>query len=115
MNTPETYYTPCTRCNRRQTETPLQLDRSQHFHVCVDALGCLRTIKKQGYHTYIHGTSTRKQRIFALELADQKGVDLVAFIKVELELDDILKVSARALSAIIQGLLCKQIKAVRAA
>lgn len=110
----EQFYRPCSRCNRKHTESPLMLDRTG-FHVCKDALSCLRTIKEQGFHTYIHGTSTRKQRDFAYQLADQAGIDLRAFVRKELELDDVLKVSQRALSALIHGLISKQIKAAKAA
>jgi hypothetical protein len=109
------FLTPCVNCGRKDSQSPLSLDRSEKFHICRDSLSCLREIKRQGLHTFYHGTGTQKQRQYAFELAQQRGVDLHAFIERELELNDALKVSQKAMSAIIQGLLSRQIKANRAA
>jgi hypothetical protein len=109
----ETYYTPCVRCSRKHTETALKLH--QGFHICSDALSCLRSIKAQQAHTFAHGVATARQRGFALSLVTERNIDLTAFIRTELGLDDAVKVSAKAMSAIIQGLMSKQIKAAKAA
>lgn len=74
-----------------------------------------RTLKAQGKHLYLSGVATANQRQMAFRIADEKGIDLAAFIRAELELNEPLMVSKNAMSAIIDALLSKQIKAKREA
>lgn len=111
----EVWINPCNRCERGHHQTPLKLDRSGMFHICSDALSCLRTIKEQGRHTYQFGASSRKQRELAFELAERQRINLHDLVKDELGLDDLLFISGKAMSAIIDALMNRQIKAQRAA
>lgn len=109
MNTD--YYTPCSRCGRSQKEAPLKLDYQNKFHICVDAIQCAFTLKKQGKHAYHFGVATASQRKTAFGLANEKGVDLTSFLKTEMGLSEPLFASSAVMSCMIQALIEKQLKA----
>jgi hypothetical protein len=106
---------PCNFCGRTHDQTPLRIDYKNRWHQCVDALSCLREIKAKGAHTFHFGTSTLGQRRLAVNIAAEKGIDVHQLIVDELGLNDMLEISGKALSVIIDGMISRQIKGKRAA
>jgi hypothetical protein len=104
------YINPCIRCNRKDSESPLKLDYRGKFHICCDSISCLMTLKAQGKHRYDSGASTKLQRDLAFRLAQEKGIDLNAFISVELGVEEAVYLSNMALSCLIDALMNRQIK-----